>query len=661
MNKAAVRLMVPPNTPSTSRVRSATSVKRTWEPGESELTQEEQDVVEELLHGGELLANLPVALTILSRSLRILYVSRPPSGDPSVRVVGTNALDHLKPEDRPRYAEAFETAWSTGRDAVLEFQVLTGQYWEARLSPARRSGQPLAMFATAAETTARRHALADLRDNEQRLRLALEATGMGTWRWDVRTGEVHWDSVSCTLFGLEPEDVPKTYDDYVRLLHTDDRSRITAALQTYLQTGRYDDLEHRIVRPDGEVRHVLAKATAIRDEAGEVVGFRGGVFDITTRKRLEEQLYQAQKMEAIGLLTAGIAHNFNNLLTVILPNVVLSRMDAKGEDAERLADVEYAARRAGELVRELMLVTRPNAGARKGQLDLVSICERAVEMGKASLSSRIRIELRTPSTPQLVFGNATQLEQVLLNLCLNSRDAFDAGKTASPRITISLEGSRSDAVRVRVTDNGPGMDDATRARVFEPFFTTKSNGRGTGLGLASAYAIVSDHGGLIRCESVSGDGTCFEIELPRSALAPNTPVVPRRSDACGGTETLLLIDDDELVRRALRNVLESAGYRVLEAAGGSDGIALFERERERIALVLLDRSMPEMSGETVLRRLLELEVCAPVMFVTGHQGGIDEASGAVRVLPKPVDRETLLLAVREVIDASTSQRAVAHA
>ena len=652
--------MVPPNTPSTSGVRSTASVTRLREPGTSELSAEEQEVVEELLHGGELLANLPVALTILGRNLRILYVSRPPAGDQSVRVVGTNALDHLKAEDRARYAEAFELVWTTGREAVLEFQIVTGQYWEAKLSAARRNGEVVAIFATASETTARRQALADLRENEQRLRLALEATGMGTWSWDVRTGEVHWDSVVCTLYGLEPEDVPKTYDDYIRLLHADDRVRIASALQTYLQTGRYDDLEHRIVRPDGEVRHVLAKATAIRDEFGDVIGFRGGVFDITTRRRLEEQLHQAQKMEAIGLLTAGIAHNFNNLLTVILPNVVLCRMDAEGEDAERLADVEYAARRAGELVRELMLVTRPNTGARKSQLDLVGICERAVEMSRASLSSKIRIELRVPDTQQLVHGSGTQLEQVLLNLCLNCRDAFDIGKTPAPRITISMEGTRSEFVRVRVTDNGPGMDEATRARVFEPFFTTKSNGRGTGLGLASAYAIVADHGGIIRCESVSGEGTSFEIELPRSGSAPNTPVVPRRIDAGGGTETLLLIDDEELVRRALRNVLESAGYRVLEAACGTDGLALFQRERERIALVLLDRSMPEMSGETVLRRLLELEVQAPVMFVTGHQGGIDEGSGAVRVLPKPVDRETLLLAVREVIDTATPVPAAAQ-
>lgn len=654
--------MVPPNTPSASGVRVASNVKRTREePGTSELSDEEREILEELLHGGELLANLPVALTILGRDLRILYVSRPSSGEQAPRVVGTSALDHLRAEDRPRYAEAFETAWNTGRDAVLEFQIVTGQYWEARLSPARRNGEVVAMFATASETTARRQALADLRDNEQRLRLALEATGMGTWSWDVRTGAVYWDSVVCTLFGLEPEDVPKSYDDYVRLIHADDRSRITAALQTYLQTGIYDDIEHRIVRPDGEVRHVLAKATAIRDEAGGVVGFRGGVFDITTRKRLEEQLYQAQKMEAIGLLTAGIAHNFNNLLTVILPNVVLSRMDAKGEDAERLADVEYAARRAGELVRELMLVTRPNTGARKSQLDLVGICEHAVEMSKASLTSRIQVELRAPDTQQLVFGNATQLEQVLLNLCLNSRDAFEAGRTASPRITISLEASRSDYVRVRVRDNGPGMDEATRGRVFEPFFTTKASGRGTGLGLASAYAIVADHGGLIRCESACGEGTSFEIELPRSGLAPNTPVVPRRVEASGGNETLLLIDDEELVRRALRNVLESAGYRVLEAACGQDGLALFERERQDISLVLLDRSMPEMSGETVLRHLLELGVTAPVMFVTGHQGGIDEACGAVRVLPKPVDRETLLLAVREVLDAADAPLAAAQA
>jgi CheY-like chemotaxis protein len=192
--------------------------------------------------------------------------------------------------------------------------------------------------------------------------------------------------------------------------------------------------------------------------------------------------------------------------------------------------------------------------------------------------------------------------------------------------------------------------------VFEPFFTTKSNGRGTGLGLASAYAIISDHGGQIRCDSVSGEGTSFEIELPISTAAPSAPA-PRPCEAEGGSETLLLIDDEELVRRALRNVLETAGYSVLEAGCGTEGLATFQRERERIALVLLDRSMPEMSGEVVLERLVALGVRAPVMFVTGHHGGI-ETSHATRVLPKPVDRATLLLAVREVIDAASVARRV---
>jgi PAS domain S-box-containing protein len=638
-------------------VRQAVGARRSAEPSPPGITSAEESLVDEILHDRQFVESLPVVLTILSRDLRILHVSRSFEEVRLSDILGTCALDHLKTEDRARYAETVETVWTTGRDAVLEFQTLNGQYWEARLRPARKRGEIAAVFATATETTARRQALADLRDNENRLRLALEATGMGTWSWDVRTGAVHWDSVICTLYGLEPEDVPKSYDDYMQLLHPDDRPRIATALRAYLDTGRYDDLEHRIVRPDGEVRHVLAKATAIRNEDGSVVGFRGGVFDITERKRLEEQLNQAQKMEAIGLLTAGIAHNFNNLLTVILPNVVLCRMDAVGEDAERLADVEYAARRAGELVRELMLVTRPNVGTRKNHLDLVAACRRAVEMSRGSLDLKIKIELHAPPDEQMILGNATQIEQVLLNLCLNCRDAFDAAGTKAPRILIHVSRARSGKVCVRVSDNGPGMDESTRSRVFEPFFTTKSNGRGTGLGLASAYAIISDHGGQIRCDSISGEGTSFEIELPISTTAPSAPAPPP-SEAEGGSETLLLIDDEELVRRALRNVLETAGYSVLEAGCGTEGLATFQRERERIALVLLDRSMPEMSGEVVLERLVALGVRAPVMFVTGHHGGI-EAGHATRVLPKPVDRETLLLAVREVIDAaSVKQRAV---
>jgi two-component system cell cycle sensor histidine kinase/response regulator CckA len=314
--------------------------------------------------------------------------------------------------------------------------------------------------------------------------------------------------------------------DCTTALHPDDRARVIGAARTFSSHGVLQDLEVRVVLPHGTTRWLLASGRrAIRENTG-AVALIGSLFDVTERRRLEEQLRQAQKMEAIGELTAGIAHNFNNLLTAIISGIQLAIAKPGPLQGEWLRDAEYGARRAAELVQELMLFARHGKSAPRSPVDVRELLSRTVSMCRATFDGGLAIELVDSPTASTVDGQGSQLEQVFLNICFNARDALDvldASATKDRRLRIELDAVLDEAaasdlgwLRIRFSDNGAGMSDDVRARIFEPFFTTKETGRGTGLGLASAYAIVSDHGGKLLCESTLGVGTTFTVLLPAS-------------------------------------------------------------------------------------------------------------------------------------------------
>jgi PAS domain S-box-containing protein len=367
---------------------------------------------------------------------------------------------------------------------------------------------------------------------------------------------------------------------------------------------------------------------------------------IADKKRLEEQLVQAQKMEAIGQLTAGIAHNFNNLLAIILPNAQLCRSDPGREGDQRLADIEHAGRRASEMIRQLMLFAGHASEGAMVPLDLVAVASRVAETCRSTFDRRIAVVVEAPAPVPHALGREAQIEQALLNLCSNARDALE-GAVQPPRITVAVDVAAAGAVRVRVIDNGPGMTEATRLRVFEPFFTTKGIGRGTGLGLASVYAIVKQHGGKIRCESRPGAGATFEIELPATGAPPmesGTSSAPERAPV-----TVLVIDDEPLLRRVVRVVLELEGYRVLEAADGPEGVFVFERQRAKVGVVILDRSMPGMSGEEIDARLAEIDPNVPVILLSGMPDQSWRGRRPAEILSKPADAGSLVDAVRRLV------------
>jgi PAS domain S-box-containing protein len=597
------------------------------------------------------LEHLPDFVCLLDRNQTIQYLSRTVPGRDVVAMLGRCAIDFIVLHHRERYIAAFERAWCNCEPVSLEYDSMSGRCWETRFVPIRDGDQVVHMLAASMDTTERVRAQDALRETASRLRHAIDVVGMGTWTRDWANDTLVWDGALCAIFGLTPSQAPKTFGDFLAYVHPEDRERLLALSARGRETGVSEEIEYRIARPSGETRHVLAKTSIRVDAHGRAFGTLGAVFDVTERKRLEEQLSQRKKMEAIGELTSGIAHNFNNVLSIILPNLELCIEDAPPALLERLQDIEHAGLRAADLVRQLMLFARCDPGGRKGTVDPTATLRRIATICQTTFDRRIRVDLEIGPEIPCVRANPGQLEEVLLNICLNARDALMDAGTPWPRIVLTADGTAEGDLRIRVRDNGPGMDEQTHARIFEPFFTTKEIGRGTGLGLASSYAIIADHGGRIVCESRPGDGALFEIVLPGTIPEPTAsqrPLAPNLVPSLG-SETVLLVDDEELVRRATRSMLTRHGFRVVESCHGQQALALFEERLGRIDVVVLDRSMPGLSGEQVLSKLRELAPRVPIVLLSGQPFESDVAALANAALIKPVNIEGLVTTIRRLL------------
>jgi two-component system, cell cycle sensor histidine kinase and response regulator CckA len=379
------------------------------------------------------------------------------------------------------------------------------------------------------------------------------------------------------------------------------------------------------------------------------------------REKLKGQLVNAQKLEAIGHLTTGVAHNFGNALNVVLGNLELGLMYEPPERIKPLLETaKKACMGAADIVDGLRQFTAERQMV-KSRIDAGRVMREVVDMCRHSFDPDIELEVVLPEGEFAVSGDGGQLEQALMNLCLNARDAMEAGveEGRTPTITFRMEEVRGQGqrghqngrfVRMSVMDNGVGMDDDTQGHLFEPFFTTKEVGRGTGLGLTTAYGIVEEHEGWIEFSSRPGAGTSFHIYIPAvdgeglNAASEETGEAPR------GGETVLIIDDDPLIIRTAQSILESHGYTVLGAEGGEEGLALYSEKREQVDLIVLDMSMPRMSGGDVLGELLQQGSETRVIVVSGYAPRIAESMGVRGYLKKPFRARELLDTVRQVLD-----------
>ena len=384
--------------------------------------------------------------------------------------------------------------------------------------------------------------------------------------------------------------------------------------------------------------------------------------DMMRHDQLEEQLRESQKMEALGQLVTGVSHNFNNMLMVILGNLsIVQRELPTSEFVDAAVD---AGKRAAEIIEELMLYSRRGV-SKKEPTDVQQLVRQAIAFCEGT-DDGLRLELTLHGMLPTVYGHAGQLQQVVMNLCLNARDAIEAASVTEPRVEVLLdqldvpslpERLRQDSstrhLRLRIRDNGIGMDEQTRTRIFDPFFTTKEIGQGTGLGLSTAYAIIDDHGGWIDVESQLGTGTQFSIYLPAGEeTAPpssGTDEVSGKFAAAG--ETILVVDDDPAVRRVLSISLNRAGYEVRECADGQSALDLVDRMSDRVSLVLLDISMPGMSGEQVLATLCARNPDLPIIILTGNNADSLHLDDAAAVVGKPISPENLLRVIGKTIAA----------
>jgi hypothetical protein len=429
---------------------------------------------------------------------------------------------------------------------------------------------------------------------------------------------------------------------------------------------QYDDVEATWKRKDGRPLLVQLSVRAVRNAAGQVDYYETFVRDVTEQRRLQQQLTQSQKMEAIGRLAGGIAHDFNNLLTVITSYSDLLLQDLPADDPRRddVDQVRKAADGAAALTRQLLAFSRQQVVEPK-VIDLNTVVDNLKKILQRVIGEDVELAIELAPELGAVKADVSQIEQILMNLAVNARDAMPIGG----KLTIETANIDHDPEQARqrrpdgskrfvmlaVTDTGTGMDEPTKAKIFEPFFTTKQPGKGTGLGLATVYGIVTQAEGFIWVYSELGHGTSFKIYLPRVDGVAATAAAAGHADLPRGTETVLLVEDAAAVRGVAKQTLERQGYTVLEASNGEDALHLAERHHGVIDLVLTDVVMPRLGGRELAERLLSVRPDTHVLYMSGYtddsvvRHGILE--GGVAYLQKPFSPEGLALKVREVLDA----------
>ncbi|MBV8169568.1 MAG: response regulator, partial [Alphaproteobacteria bacterium] len=477
----------------------------------------------------------------------------------------------------------------------------------------------------------------------------------GAWLWSRETYR---------LFGRDPDTFTVTDASVLAGIHPDDHARLLDERRRIVDGDDPRELEFRILQPDGRVRTVHNRATTIRDDAGQVVGTFGTLEDVTEKRQVERQLIQAQKMEAIGNLTGGVTHDFNNLLTVILGNSELLLATLEGPDAELVQECVLAARRGGALASQLLSFARRQV-LQPSEIDVATLVPRAVTLMRRTLGEHIAIDVHLRAEP-FVVADAVQLESALLNLAINARDAMPDGG----RITLEVDATTLDAataahrelapgpyVTIALRDTGTGMAPETLAKAFEPFFTTKEVGKGSGLGLSMVYGFAKQSGGHAAITSALGGGTTVQLWLPAAPRRLAASAAPAPAALPGRGETILVVEDNELVRAMVVRQLERLGYQVVEAVDGTAALALLAgRPAEHpIDLIFTDVVMPGgLSGFEVAERARAQRPGIRVLFTSGYSDHAVTAQGrfgpGACLLAKPYEPRELAHRLREILD-----------
>ena len=506
-----------------------------------------------------------------------------------------------------------------------------------------------------------------LRESTAQLLEAMTVARMGSWAWDVEEATISWGGREAEVFGERGKPTDASLDSFLELVHPSDRSTVDQGLWRAAENGQRCELDFRVLDPDGHTRWLAMRGQRAHEDGRSGLKLLGLVMDVTERRRLEEQLLQSQKLEAIGRLAGGVAHDFNNLLTGILgyANFALKSLPENHDSRTDILEIERAGTRAAALTGQLLAYARRQMIAPK----IVSLNELVTNMEnllRRLIGEDVDLETRCASELWPAQIDPGQFEQVIINLAVNARDAMPHGGSLTIEtsnctlddtyVSQHPEVLPGEYVMLAVADTGVGMDSATQVRIFEPFFTTKEQGKGTGLGLAVCYGIVRQADGHLWVYSERGRGTTFKVLLPRAvedqeALATPKPLAQLSST---GTETILVVEDEPVVRRLTVRALAERGYNVLEAEDGESALEVAREHTGDLQLLVTDVVMPGMNGKELADRLTAERPDLRVLYISGYaehavvrQGVLVEG---IAFLSKPFDLSELARTVREVLD-----------
>ena len=528
-----------------------------------------------------------------------------------------------------------------------------------------RDGRIIGASKIARDITERNRAEEAVRTSNARTAFALQSADVGIWDWDHITGALQWSETMEHHYGLSAGSFGGTIEAFSERIHPDDRQSLVDTIGKAVATGSDFSAKHRAVWPDGTVRWLTGAGRILLDENRQPVRGVGISQDVTERHTLEEQFQQAQKMEAIGRLAGGVAHDFNNLLTAILGFCELLLVERPADDPGRpdIAEIKKAATRAAGLTKQLLAFSRKQI-IEPTLLDLNAVVTELRSMLGRLIGEDVQVVLLLESTLGLVKADRGQVEQIIMNLAVNARDAMPRGGTLTIKTMNVVLDEHSMQTRVPATpgpyvalivsDTGTGMTPEVQARLFEPFFTTKERGEGTGLGMATVYGIVTRSGGSLGVKTEVGKGTIFTVYFPTAHAtepvpdAPTLAPLPRTR-----TLTILVVDDEDGIRELAKRLLERLGYTVLVAATPDEALRRSD-ENPTIDILLTDVVMPGSSGPDLAARLIERRPGLRVIYMSGYaehsivQHGV--LGPGVAFLSKPYTSETLVGKIRELLD-----------